>query len=243
MPHPAPPPLCRSLPPPGTGEQRALAHLAHEVRTLAGAVLGTLELWSQAQRDAPPARLSQMLSAQARALLQLVDGTLAEQQRRATTAAPPYECLCPLELVHEVAFELQVLAERKGLALSVSASPAAEAARVKVERMKVAQILRNLISNAIKFTQHGFVAVNLDVHDGQLFVAVRDSGVGMSAEAIDRLFERYAPGSHPQSGSGLGLWIALELARRLGGMVLVESQPGAGSCFTLRLPLAPRVSP
>jgi signal transduction histidine kinase len=187
-----------------------------------------------------------MLSAQARALLQLVDGTLAEQQRRATAAAPPhapYECLCPLELVHEVAFELQVLAERKGLALSVSASPAAEAARVKVERTKVAQILRNLISNAIKFTQHGFVAVNLDVHDGQLFVAVRDSGVGMSAEAIDRLFERYAPGSHPQSGSGLGLWIALERARRLGGMVLVESQPGAGSCFTLRLPLAPRVSP
>jgi len=105
---------------------------------------------------------------------------------------------------------------------------------------KVAQILRNLIANALKFTDRGQVRVGLvPAPDGQLAIAVRDTGIGISAEDQERIFEEFAQVDSPRKreGTGLGLPLCRKLATLLGGSVSVRSMPGAGSTFVLALPV------
>ncbi|WP_420427320.1 response regulator [Algiphilus sp.] len=106
---------------------------------------------------------------------------------------------------------------------------------------KLRQIVVNLLGNAIKFTERGAVRLQLDCTDDELVVRVRDTGIGMDAETASRVFRAFeqADGSTSRrfGGTGLGLAISSRLAELLGGSLQVDSTPGEGSCFTLRLPL------
>jgi len=119
--------------------------------------------------------------------------------------------------------------------------PATPAALITDEG-KVAQILRNLVANALKFTQTGLVQVVADIDDEHLHIRVADTGIGIAASDLDRIFEDFtqvdAPLQRRFRGTGLGLPLARRLARLLGGDVSATSTPGAGSTFILRLPLA-----
>ncbi|MBN3764228.1 response regulator [Burkholderia sp. Ac-20365] len=113
---------------------------------------------------------------------------------------------------------------------------------ITTDGQRVAQILRNLLSNALKFTEHGEVALTVAAGDANtLRFDVRDTGIGIAAEKLELIFEAFqqADGSTSRhyGGSGLGLSISREFARLLGGRVSVASEPGKGSVFTLWLPL------
>jgi CheY-like chemotaxis protein/nitrogen-specific signal transduction histidine kinase len=105
---------------------------------------------------------------------------------------------------------------------------------------KVSQILRNLISNALKFTEHGEVRVSATLRDEDIVFRVRDTGIGISIEHFDRIFEEFGQVDNPiQSkvkGTGLGLSLSRRLAELLGGHLTVDSTPGRGSVFTLTIP-------
>jgi CheY-like chemotaxis protein/CHASE3 domain sensor protein len=133
------------------------------------------------------------------------------------------------------------LAGRKGLQLSVQLAPELPAT-VYTDRHRLEQILRNLMANAVKFTEHGSVALRVAAQGPErVAFEVRDSGIGIDTSQHDLIFEafRQADGtaSRKYGGTGLGLSISRDLARLLGGDIAVQSTPGQGSTFTVVLPL------
>jgi len=107
------------------------------------------------------------------------------------------------------------------------------------DRLRIDQVITNLISNAVKFGNEKQIAVKSRLDGEQVVVAVHDEGVGISPENIGRIFERFERGEarRYQEGLGLGLWITREIVQAHGGSVLAESELGKGSTFTVRLPL------
>jgi signal transduction histidine kinase len=106
---------------------------------------------------------------------------------------------------------------------------------------RLSQILRNLISNALKFTAEGQVVVSAaPERDGNVRISVRDTGIGIAPEEQERIFEAYVQLDNPlqrtATGTGLGLPLSRRLATLLGGTLTVTSTPGEGSCFTLTIP-------
>ncbi|AXF01318.1 response regulator [Paraburkholderia hospita] len=133
------------------------------------------------------------------------------------------------------------MAAAKHLQFSVERAPGVPETFV-TDGQRVTQILRNLLSNALKFTEHGEVALTVAAGDSDtLRFDVRDTGIGIAADKLELIFEAFqqADGSTSRhyGGSGLGLSISREFARLLGGRVSVASEPGKGSVFTLWLPL------
>jgi signal transduction histidine kinase len=111
---------------------------------------------------------------------------------------------------------------------------------IPTDRTKLKQVLLHLVSNAVKFTERGTVEVGSERHGDRIVIRVRDSGIGIAAQDVDRLWEPFwqaqqAP-SRRAAGTGLGLSLGRRLARLLGGEISVESELGVGSTFTLELP-------
>ncbi|MBV9109985.1 MAG: HAMP domain-containing histidine kinase, partial [Gemmatimonadetes bacterium] len=129
----------------------------------------------------------------------------------------------------------------RGLTLAVEAMDPELAARA--DREKLQQILLNLLSNAVKFTPTGgHVSLACERGNGRVAVHVRDTGVGIAADKLESVFEPFVQVGRglnsPVEGAGLGLAISRDLARGMGGDLVAESEPGAGSTFTVLLPAA-----
>lgn len=133
------------------------------------------------------------------------------------------------------------MARQKGLALQIEADALAPSQLV-VDSQRLQQILKNLLANAVKFTEHGKVSLHVRAAgQGRIRFEVCDSGIGIAREQLQVIFEafRQADGSTRRryGGTGLGLSISRDLAERMGGSIQVDSEPGSGSCFILELPL------
>lgn len=133
------------------------------------------------------------------------------------------------------------MARQKGLALQVEADALAPSQLV-ADSQRLQQILKNLLANALKFTEHGKVSLHVRAGgNGRIRFEVCDSGIGIAREQLQVIFEafRQADGSTRRryGGTGLGLSISRDLAERMGGDIQVDSEPGRGSCFILELPL------
>ncbi|MCU0653286.1 MAG: HAMP domain-containing histidine kinase [Candidatus Pacebacteria bacterium] len=136
--------------------------------------------------------------------------------------------------------EIKSQAVQKGLALNWQAPAAPVPVRADESRFK--QIIINLVSNAIKYTEKGVVDVTMSAKNGKMALVVADTGIGMSAEDQGKLFQKFYRIKNAKTadiiGTGLGLWITMEIARKMEGNITVESIEGVGSHFTLYLPLA-----
>jgi PAS domain S-box-containing protein len=153
----------------------------------------------------------------------------------------------PEQVLRDVTDSLRVRAVERGLSLSLEIDPAVPSA-VVTDPVRLRQILVNLTTNAIAFTEQGCIRVHATsgVEDGlpELRVEVSDTGKGMSAEQVARLFRPFTEADRAsqrrEGGTGLGLMISREMALLLGGELLAFSAPGRGSTFVLRIPIAPR---
>lgn len=133
------------------------------------------------------------------------------------------------------------MARQKGLALQIEADALAPS-QLMADSQRLQQILKNLLANALKFTEHGRVSLQVRAGgNGRVRFEVSDSGIGIAREQLQVIFEafRQADGSTRRryGGTGLGLSISRDLAERMGGSIQVDSEPGRGSCFILELPL------
>jgi signal transduction histidine kinase/ActR/RegA family two-component response regulator len=238
-----------------------LANMSHEIRTPFQGLKGMLGLLSATPLDGRQSGYLRTASASADHLLTLLNDILDTsrlESGRMTLA--PYPVVLR-ELVAEVEALMRSQAQLKGLGFEIQVEPTVPT-RVMLDATRVRQVLFNLLSNAIKFTEHGEVRLDVAVsrpapgaasdarsaapaalEAGTVDVDFRiiDSGPGMDADTLARLFQRFSQGDESLSrrfgGTGLGLEISRNLARLMGGDVSVSSHVGQGSIFTFRVPL------
>jgi len=222
-----------------TAKSRFLANMSHEIRTPLNGVIGMAQVMAgDALEDRQRERLS-IVQQSAQTLLDLINQILDLSRIEAGRLDVVLQPVDADTLVAEVAATLAPLAGSKGLAFHVE-SPGL--GWVQADPVRLRQILFNLLSNAIKFTNEGEVALAVARRDGGAVFTVSDTGRGIPADQIDRLFERFAQieaeADDRRDGAGLGLSIVAALVKLLGGRISVESEPGQGARFTIDLPLA-----
>jgi CheY-like chemotaxis protein/CHASE3 domain sensor protein len=219
-----------------------LANMSHELRTPLNSTLILAKLLA----DNPHGNLSeeqvkyaQTISGAGNDLLTLINDILDLAKIEAGKVDVHVENIPIAATVQGLAETLEPIAQQKGLALTVSIAGDVPT-HLKTDGQRLGQILKNLLSNALKFTQAGEVALRVSREAGGMAFAVHDTGIGIAESQQELIFEafRQADGSTHRryGGTGLGLSISRDLARLLGGDITVQSTPGAGSVFTLHLP-------
>ncbi len=138
------------------------------------------------------------------------------------------------QLMVEVVSELQPLAIEKGIELKQNT--ASQVPEIKGDRLELRRVFTNLIGNAIKFTDKGGVKVSLDHNESQVLVAVEDTGIGISPQDREAVFQRYHQGNHRRSGKGLGLYLCQQIINAHQGQITVTSEVGKGTTFSFWFP-------
>ena len=222
-----------------------LANMSHEIRTPMNGVLGMAELLARTGLDARQKAFVDIIVKSGNALLTIINDILdfskidagQMQLRRA-----PFD---PLEAAEDVATLLSSQAREKNLELLVRGSPRLSP-MVLGDAGRFRQILTNIVGNAVKFTEHGHVLVEIDagrsVDGGEMVsVVVSDTGIGISKKRLETIFDKFSQvdssSTRRHEGTGLGLAITAGLVDLFGGYLEVESVLGSGSAFKVHLPL------
>jgi CheY-like chemotaxis protein len=219
-----------------------LANMSHELRTPLNSSLILARLLADNRNGnltAEQVRYARTIETAGNDLLALINDVLDLAKVEAGRLEAKPQTLVIARLVEHLRASFQPLADEKKLLLRFAVAPDVPAA-FETDPQRLEQVLRNLLGNAIKFTESGEVALAVAcAPDHRIAFAVRDTGVGIPADQHERIFEPFlqaGSGSGPQGGTGLGLAISRELARLLGGEIRIESAVGAGSTFTVILP-------
>jgi PAS domain S-box-containing protein len=222
-----------------------LAAMSHEIRTPMNAILGMVELLEISSTNPEHRDMLGVINASSQSLLQILNDVLDLSKVEAghLTLAPVPSSLG--ELIRSVALTFADGARRKGLALEWHADTAL-APRLLFDAARLRQVLLNLVGNGIKFTEAGTISIRARVVEARpeaqrIEIIVKDTGIGITREDQDRLFQPFvqadAPISRNRGGTGLGLAISRRLAELMEGSLTLTSEPGVGTTVTLSLAL------
>jgi signal transduction histidine kinase/FixJ family two-component response regulator len=220
-----------------------LANMSHELRTPLNAIIGVSEMLREdaeaAKEDTEP--LDRVLGA-GRHLLALINDILDLSKIEAGRMELHLDSFALAPLIEDVAKTIEPMAAKNSNRVSVNCDAAI--GTMHADQMRLRQALLNLLSNANKFTERG--TITIDARQGQengrewIKLAVTDSGIGMTPEQMGKLFKEFSQVSSATAskygGTGLGLAISRRFCQMMGGDITVESEPGHGSTFTIRLP-------
>ena len=223
-----------------------LATITHELRTPLNGVMGMVQaMANDPLEDEQRARL-EIVRGSGQSLLQIINNVLdiSKIEVGKLELSPAAFELKPL--VEDLGQLYGALATDKGLAFSVDVDPSTEGWCFGDE-VRLRQVLSNLLSNALKFTDRGGVTASVHREDDRLAFAVTDTGIGVSADQASRLFDRFvqadASTTRRFGGTGLGLAICREIVELLGGEISFTSTPGEGSCFRFHVPMTAMDAP
>jgi len=223
---------------------RFLANMSHEIRTPLNGILGMAALLERAGLTPPQQRMVRTILASGRELLAVMSEVLelsCLEDGPVTVERAPFTLR---DVLKRVARVQRPKAAAKGLSFGVSFGADAAESRIG-DAQRIAQVLHHLVDNAIKFTAAGAVRVDVVTTPSgeEVAISVSDTGVGIDAGHQAQIFEDFAQidagDTRRFGGAGLGLSISRRLAAAMGGAISVQSAPGAGASFTLRLPLPP----
>jgi len=218
-----------------------LATMSHELRTPLNAIIGYEQLLEDGITG--PVTVSQReqltrIRSSAAHLLGLIDEILSLSRIEAGRESVSPEPVLLADLIEATVTMAAPMAREKGLDLAVE--PIDVSTMLLTDPGKARQILLNLVANAIKFTDEGGIRIGFRTEGDEVVVVVRDSGIGIQAEDVDRIFEPFwqveQTSTRTRGGTGLGLTVTRRLVDLLGGTLEVQSDPGSGSAFTVRLP-------
>ncbi len=224
-------------------KSRFFAHMSHELRTPLNSIIGfsgVLLMPGDDPLSPERTRQAEVINRSGKLLLHLVNSLLDLSKLEAHANVVTPEEFDAVGVVEECVAGSMHLAAERGLTLraTVPAGPV----RMVSDRHMVVQVLLNLLSNALKFTESGTVEVILTQHEGAVDFIVRDTGPGIASEHLEGIFDEFwQVTDYPavrRQGTGLGLAISRQLAELLGGTLTVESEQGVGSTFTLALPVS-----
>ena len=218
-----------------------LANMSHELRTPLSAVIGYSEMLEEEMEETGDEGLLgdvRKIQSNARHLLSLINDVLDLSKIEAERMTAFAETFVVEELVRGVASTVSTLVQQKGNEIALELAP--DLGEMHTDQVKLRQCLFNLVSNAAKFTEHGRITLRAVRSGNELVFSIADSGIGMTPEQLERLFERFTQADVSTTrrfgGTGLGLAITRAFCRLLGGDVTVASTYGEGSTFTIRLP-------
>jgi signal transduction histidine kinase/CheY-like chemotaxis protein len=217
-----------------------LATMSHEIRTPLNGVLGMAHALGAEDLTASQRDKLEVIQRAGEALLSVLNNVLDLSKIEAGRVSLEEGLADIGRIAQSVQGIFSAIAAEKDIALTVMVSPQAEGLW-RGDAMRIQQILQNLVSNAVKFTERGRVAIECLEHEGALVIRVSDTGPGVALEAQAQVFEAFtqadASTTRRYGGSGLGLSICRALAQLMGGDITLESVAGLGSTFTVRLAL------
>lgn len=220
-----------------------LANMSHEIRTPITGVLGFSNILQRSGLRPDQEKLLGYIQSSGSSLLSIVNDILDLSKLEAGMVRIEKVPFRLRELTEEVAAVLLPAAKEKGIQFSINIDPDCEEYLLG-DPVRLKQILTNLVANAVKFTENGSVVISAHPVDPSnnliLEFRVRDTGIGMSQEQLEKIFQRFEQGENDTTrkygGTGLGLAISRNLAELQGGSISVESSPGVGTCFKVILP-------
>ena len=218
--------------------ERLLLTITHDIKAPAASIAGFIDLLSEYVDRPKAVGYLQSISGSANHLLQLVSALLDYHKLESGKAERHEVSFQPTALVSECVAQMQPLAMAKQLHLATDIN-VAEDMFCRSDAFRIKQIVNNLVSNAIKYTDEGEVRVGITVLNGWMTLSVSDTGCGMTPEELQSVFNAFTrlPGAQGKEGVGLGLTITREIVTLLGGRINVASTKGKGTTFRVCLPV------
>ena len=216
-----------------------LANMSHEIRTPLNGVLGLAQIGLR-DHQGPARQIFEQINASGRLLLGVINDILDFSKIEAGKLRIELQPFDLKALLERAVNTVRERADDKGLTLRIDLDDSLPSACVS-DTLRLEQVLLNLLSNAVKFTPKGVVCLSACAQDGRLMLAVTDTGIGMSAAQVERLFRPFEQADNSTTrrfgGTGLGLTISKRLVEMLGGEIRTHSEPGVGTRFEVWLPL------
>lgn len=217
-----------------------LANMSHELRSPMTSIIAMTHMLQETELNPEQRECADVISTSANGLLSLINDTLDISKLDAGKVELESISFNLYGLIEQICRAFSIQAHKKGIALVIDVDPRSHQ-QYKGDPGRIRQILTNLVSNAIKFTSKGAVAVSMEEAETFVFISVTDSGIGIPPAAQEKIFNKFEQADQSTTrrygGTGLGLAICKELSELMGGGISLASKKDKGSCFKVHLPL------
>lgn len=219
--------------------ERLLLTITHDIKAPTASIAGFIDLLADSVSGRKASVYLDNMRSSARHILRLVASLLDYHRLESGETECHAVTFSPSSLFVECVEGMQPLAAKRGLQLNCLVSPEMHDVICRADAFHIRQIVDNLLGNALKYTDEGSVSVAARLSCGSLVFSVADTGIGMTADEQQRIFQAFTrlPGAQGREGVGLGLSITHEMVQLLGGTISVDSQKGHGSRFTVSVPV------
>ena len=213
-----------------------LANMSHEIRTPLNAIMGFSEILEVTNNAEDKAQYQKIIKTNAELLLQLINDILDMSKIEAGTLEFVYTEVDINQLIHELQqlFQLRTAGSVENIKILTETS--LPSCLIQTDRNRISQVLANFMTNAIKFTKKGSICIGYEARENELYFHVTDTGIGISAEKLPNVFERFVKLNKDKKGTGLGLSWYKTIISKLNGSIGVDSVEGEGSTFWFTIP-------